>query len=61
VAAPTKKHVKKHVLWSFAPNARLPVKQNMYPDSKSRSQKLYDRALTSPPGGNTRTTMFMKA
>ena len=60
MAAPTKKHVKKHVLWSFAPNAQLPVKQNMYPDSKSRSQKLYDRALTSLPGGNTRTTVFMK-
>src|SRR5216684_2924674 len=42
------------------PNARLPVKQNMYPDSKSRSQKLYDRALTSLPGGNSRTTVFMK-
>ena len=32
----------------------------MYPDSKSRSQKLYDRALTSLPGGNSRTTVFMK-
>jgi glutamate-1-semialdehyde 2,1-aminomutase len=32
----------------------------MYPDSKSRSQKLYDRALSSLPGGNTRTTVFMK-
>ena len=32
----------------------------MYPDPKSRSQKLYDRALTSLPGGNTRTTVFMK-
>src|SRR5713226_5149891 len=43
-----------------APNAQSPVKQNMYPDSKSRSQKLYDRALTSLPGGNSRTTVFMK-
>jgi glutamate-1-semialdehyde 2,1-aminomutase len=32
----------------------------MYPDSKSNSQKLYDRALSSLPGGNTRTTVFMK-
>ena len=32
----------------------------MYPDSKSTSQKLYDRALKSLPGGNTRTTVFMK-
>ena len=38
----------------------IAVKQNMYPDSKSRSQKLYDRALTSLPGGNSRTTVFMK-
>ena len=27
---------------------------------KSSSQKLYDRALSSLPGGNTRTTVFMK-
>ena len=32
----------------------------MYPDPKSSSQKLYDRALSSLPGGNTRTTVFMK-
>src|ERR1700686_4081550 len=32
----------------------------MYPDSESRSHKLYDRALKSLPGGNTRTTVFMK-
>src|SRR6266581_4406303 len=32
----------------------------MYPDSKSRSQQLYDRALASLPGGNRRTTVFMK-
>ena len=32
----------------------------MYPDSKSRSQKLYDRALASLPGGNSRTTVFMQ-
>jgi glutamate-1-semialdehyde 2,1-aminomutase len=32
----------------------------MYPDSKSHSQKLYDRALKNLPGGNTRTTVFMK-
>ena len=32
----------------------------MYPDPKSQSQKLYDRALASLPGGNTRTTVFMK-
>src|SRR5882724_10630020 len=32
----------------------------MYPDPKSRSQELYDRALASLPGGNTRTTVFMK-
>jgi hypothetical protein len=27
----------------------------MYPDFKSRSKALYDRALASLPGGNTRT------
>jgi hypothetical protein len=32
----------------------------MYPDSNSSSQKMYDRALASLPGGNTRTTVFMK-
>ena len=33
----------------------------MYPDFKSRSKALYDhRALASLPGGNTRTTVFMK-
>src|SRR3979411_694149 len=32
----------------------------MYPDSKSRSRQLYDRALASLPGGNSRTTVFMK-
>jgi glutamate-1-semialdehyde 2,1-aminomutase len=32
----------------------------MYPDSKSRSQQLYDRALKSQPGGNSRTTVFMQ-
>ncbi len=32
----------------------------MYPDPKSSSQTLYDRALSSLPGGNTRTTVFMK-
>ncbi|HEY0909736.1 MAG TPA: aspartate aminotransferase family protein [Bradyrhizobium sp.] len=32
----------------------------MYPDPTSRSQKLYDRALSSLPGGNTRTTVYMR-
>ncbi len=32
----------------------------MYPDRNSDSQKLYDRALSSLPGGNTRTTVYMK-
>ena len=32
----------------------------MYPDQNSSSQKMYDRALASLPGGNTRTTVFMK-
>ena len=32
----------------------------MYPDSNSSSQKMYDRALSSLPGGNTRTTVYMK-
>ncbi|MGC1697946.1 MAG: aminotransferase class III-fold pyridoxal phosphate-dependent enzyme, partial [Pseudolabrys sp.] len=32
----------------------------MYPDFKSSSKALYDRALASLPGGNTRTTVFMK-
>jgi glutamate-1-semialdehyde 2,1-aminomutase len=31
----------------------------MYPDFKSRSKALYERALTSLPGGNSRTTVFM--
>src|SRR6195952_5115790 len=32
----------------------------MYPDSRSLSRSLYDRALASLPGGNTRTTVYMK-
>jgi glutamate-1-semialdehyde 2,1-aminomutase len=32
----------------------------MYPDPKSVSHTLYDRALASLPGGNSRTTVFMK-
>ncbi|MEW6641767.1 MAG: aspartate aminotransferase family protein [Pseudomonadota bacterium] len=32
----------------------------MYPDLSSQSNTLYDRARTSLPGGNTRTTVFMK-
>lgn len=31
----------------------------MYPDPTSRSKALYDRALASLPGGNSRTTVFM--
>src|SRR5215212_2322006 len=38
----------------------LMYKGDMYPDPNSRSQKMYDRALSSLPGGNTRTTVFMK-
>src|SRR5215211_7195412 len=34
--------------------------KSMYPDPKSASRTMYDRALTSLPGGNTRTTVFMK-
>jgi glutamate-1-semialdehyde 2,1-aminomutase len=32
----------------------------MYPDNHSQSRELYQRALKSLPGGNTRTTVFMK-
>jgi glutamate-1-semialdehyde 2,1-aminomutase len=32
----------------------------MYPDSHPQSRELYARALSSLPGGNTRTTVFMK-
>src|SRR5271168_4990332 len=32
----------------------------MYPDPTSRSHQLYDRALSSLPGGNTRPTVYMK-
>lgn len=32
----------------------------MYPDLQSKSKELYDRARNSLPGGNTRTTVFMK-
>jgi glutamate-1-semialdehyde 2,1-aminomutase len=32
----------------------------MYPDPKSISGTMYDRALASLPGGNSRTTVFMK-
>jgi glutamate-1-semialdehyde 2,1-aminomutase len=38
----------------------LSVEARMYPDPNSSSQKMYDRALASLPGGNTRTTVFMK-
>jgi glutamate-1-semialdehyde 2,1-aminomutase len=33
---------------------------SMYPDPKSISGTMYDRALASLPGGNSRTTVFMK-
>ena len=36
------------------------MERSMYPGSKFPSQKMYDRALASLPGGNTRTTVFMK-
>ena len=39
---------------------RAMVEFRMYPDPNSSSQKMYDRALASLPGGNTRTTVFMK-
>src|SRR3954464_4166816 len=32
----------------------------MYPDHKSASRQMHDRALASLPGGNTRTTVFMQ-
>jgi glutamate-1-semialdehyde 2,1-aminomutase len=32
----------------------------MYPDPKSVSATMYDRAVASLPGGNSRTTVFMK-
>jgi glutamate-1-semialdehyde 2,1-aminomutase len=32
----------------------------MYPDPKSVSRTMYERALASLPGGNSRTTVFMK-
>jgi glutamate-1-semialdehyde 2,1-aminomutase len=32
----------------------------MYPDPMSVSSRMYDRALASLPGGNTRSTVFMK-
>jgi glutamate-1-semialdehyde 2,1-aminomutase len=32
----------------------------MYPNNHDRSRDLYQRALNSLPGGNTRTTVFMK-
>src|ERR1700710_3038634 len=47
-----------HLLRSRGHNGREVSK--VYPDSESHSQKLYDRALSSLPGGNTRTTVFMK-
>jgi glutamate-1-semialdehyde 2,1-aminomutase len=34
--------------------------KSMYPDPKSVSRNLYDRALASLPGGNSRTTVFMQ-
>src|SRR3954463_13241459 len=37
-----------------------PKVDSMYPDRKSVSRAMYDRALASLPGGNTRTTVFMK-
>src|SRR5215831_914757 len=32
----------------------------MYPDQNSKSKSLYDRAIISLPGGNTRTTVYIK-
>src|SRR3954453_20716453 len=37
-----------------------PKLKSMYPDPKSVSRAMYDRALASLPGGNTLTTVFMK-
>src|SRR4051812_1786547 len=37
-----------------------PKVKAMYPDQQSASRTLYDRALASLPGGNSRTTVFMK-
>src|SRR3954465_3910582 len=37
-----------------------PKVKAMYPGQQSASRTLYDRALASLPGGNTRTTVFMK-
>src|SRR5207253_3667192 len=34
--------------------------KSMYPDPQSASRILYERALASLPGGNSRTTVFMK-
>src|SRR3984957_12616887 len=33
---------------------------SMYPDPKSISQELFSRSLSSLPGGNTRTTVYMR-
>jgi hypothetical protein len=54
---PLKYNAQFHLLRNFGHNGREVSK--IYPDSKSHSQKLYDRALSSLPGGNTRTTVFM--
>src|SRR4029079_12919349 len=46
--------------WPFPVDCVRPKLSSMYPDPKSVSRAMYDRALASLPGGNTRTTVFMK-
>ena len=44
----------------FRPQCAVAGKAKHVSGSKSRSQQLYDRALKSLPGGNSRTTVFMQ-
>jgi glutamate-1-semialdehyde 2,1-aminomutase len=44
-------------IWAVEPEIQG---STMYPNNHDRSRDLYQRALNSLPGGNTRTTVFMK-
>lgn len=51
----------KGFMLSFAGERGLPARDlKMYPDQDSRSKALYDRARAHLPGGNSRTTVFLK-
>ena len=46
--------------WGLADEAAHPQEAMKYPEGSPRSRAMYERARASMPGGNSRTTVFMK-